>query len=168
MKYGLGVLAIIVIAFVAILLIVRQGPSSTSTSTAKKKTTATSLLDYDNSESSVQLTIQGRLTGEDQHQSVRITVTQSKRTVEIINGYEDNIIKSQTFPNTPAAYTNFIQAINNAGYSKSRKAVAETEIGICPSGNRYVYQLNKGSEKIQRLWADNCAAGDGNFAGRDR
>src|SRR5688500_1602323 len=137
MRYILGVIGVILVAFIAIILITRRGSGTSDTANSPKKPGAVSLFEHDNAESAVKLTIQGRLVGEDQRQSVRVTVTQSQRKIELLSGYNENVGKSQTFANTPAAYSTFLQALNNANYTKQRKGATEDERGTCPTGNRY-------------------------------
>lgn len=165
MRYILGVLGVILVAFVAIILITSRGSDTTGSANSPKKPAGVSLFDYDNGESAVKMTIQGRLVGEDRRQAARVTVTQSQRKIELLSGYEENVAKSETFANTPAAYSTFLRALNNANYTKKRKVVTDDERGTCPTGNRYIYELTKGTEKVQRLWATSCASGDGTFAG---
>ncbi len=162
----MGVLGVIVLAILVIVLIftrsTKTGPSSNA---SVKAPVVINLLDQDNANSSLKITTQGRLVGEDQRRSIRITVSQSQRTIEVIQGYENNVIKSQSFDNTPAAYSTFIRAINNAGFTKYRKGANGDERGACPQGQRYIYELNKGSERLQRLWSSSCNSSDGSLAG---
>jgi hypothetical protein len=166
MRYILGVFGVILLAILAIILIFTRSSNTGPASNASVKAPIViNLLEQDNAESNVKLTIQGRLVGEDQRRSIRITVNQSQRTIEVIQGYENNVIKSQSYPNTPAAYSTFIRAINNAGFTKYRKGANSDERGACPQGQRYIYELNKGSEQMQRLWSSSCNTSDGSLAG---
>lgn len=165
MRYGLGVLGIVVIALIAIVLIVSRPSTPPASKTVAKGPVIVKLLEHDNSDSAVKVTTQGPLVGEEQRRSVRITVTQSQRTVDIIQGYEQNTIKSETLPNTPAAYSTFIRALNNSGFTRYRKAITDDERGYCPQGNRYIYELYKGSQQLQRLWGSSCGNAEGSFAG---
>lgn len=166
MRYGLGVLGIVVVALIAIGLIVSRPNNATTTSKPVAKGPAVvNLLDHDKSDSAVKVTTQGRLVGEEQRRSVRITVTQSQRTIDVIQGYEGNVIKSETFSNTPAAYSTFIRALNTSGFTRYRKGANTDERGSCPQENRYIYEINKGGQQIQRLWSSSCGSADGSFAG---
>lgn len=166
MRYGLGILGIVVVALIAIVLIVSRPANTTSTSKPVAKAPAVvNLLDHDKSDSAVKLTIQGRLVGEEQRRSIRLTVSQSQRTVDVIQGYEGNVIKSETLPNTPAAYSTFLRALNNSGFTRYRKGANSDERGSCPQEYRFIYELNKGSQQIQRLWSSSCGSAEGSYAG---
>ncbi|GAC1387876.1 MAG: hypothetical protein NVS1B7_2260 [Candidatus Saccharimonadales bacterium] len=166
MKYALGVLAVIVVAFIAIILVTtRSTDTGNNANSAKKPAASINILDADNGSSAVKVTTQGHLIGEEQRRSVRITVSQSQRTVEILSGYEENITKSEVIANTPAAYSTFLRALNNANFVKSRKVLVDDERGTCPIGNRYVYELVKANTNIRRLWSNSCASSEGSFAG---
>ena len=165
MRYILGVLGVVLVAFLAIILITTHGPSNDGSANSPKKPAGINLFDYDNGDSAVKMTIQGRLVGEDQRQAIRVTVTQSQRHIDMLSGYEENASKSETFPNTPAAYSTLLHALNNANFTKKRKGITDDERGTCPTGNRYIYELKKGNDQVQRLWAASCATGEGTFAG---
>ena len=163
MRYILAVLGILAVTILAIFLLVRHPSSTTSANTTTQQ--PANLLDHDNSNSAVVMTIQGRLVGEDKYQAVRITVTQSLRTVDILSGYEENTAKTESFPNTPAAYATFIRALNLSNFTKVRKGMPTDERGYCPIGNRFIYQLSESGHDVQRLWNDSCSNAEGTFAG---
>jgi hypothetical protein len=166
MRYIVGVFGVILLAILAIVLIFTRSSSTGPRSNASVKAPVViKLLDQDNADSRVKVTTQGRLVGEDQRRSIRITVSQSQRTIEVIQGYENNVIKSQSFSNTPAAYSTFLRAINDAGFTKYRKGANGDERGACPQGQRYIYELNKGSERLQRLWGTSCTSNEGSLIG---
>jgi hypothetical protein len=166
MRYILGVLGVILIAILAIVwLVTRSTDPNPPSNTSAKAPVVINLLDHDNSDTSMKVTTQGRLVGEDQRRSIRITVNQSQRTIEVLQGYENRVIKSQSYPNNAAAYSTFIRAVNNAGFTKFRKGANSDERGACPQGQRFIFELNKGSERIQRLWGTSCTSSEGSLAG---
>jgi hypothetical protein len=166
MKYVLGVLGAVILAILAIVLIGGRGPDTDSNGQKPGAKKAVSVVDYSNNlNSEVSWTIQGRLVGQDQRKSVRIVVSQRERRFEILNGYEESVESVQRFQNSPAAYDTFLRALDAAGFSKERKVAVTDERGVCPQGNRYIYDLEDGSDHVLRSWSTTCSTAQGNFAG---
>jgi hypothetical protein len=160
MRYFLGFLvAIGLIVMVFILLI--HGFSGGD----KPKTPQTSLLDYANTDTVMQYTVDGPLTSDEQHQGLRISVGQDQDSIEIYQGYQNNVIKSKTYPNNSSSYAQFLRALQLLNYTKGNKDPNKTdERGFCPDGNRYIFEIINNSSDIQRYWATSCG-GQGNFGG---
>lgn len=162
MRYGLAVLVIAFLAIVTAVVFVGRGDSGPGASSAR----VTKVTDYENKDSaSVSWTQQGRLVGEDQRRAVRITITRSKRTVEILAGYPERVERSAEFPNSSEAFAAFTRALDTASFGRERNVVQPDERGVCPQGNRYIYRLTEGSEEIMRTWSDSCRTSDGPFGG---
>ena len=119
--------------------------------------------DYENSNSKMVLTTQGRLVGEDQRRSIRITVTESSRTVEQLNGYENTVANSESFTNTPDAYRYFLAALDKAEFTKARRTNTPDPVGTCALGNVYIYEIQDGSSEVMNHWSSTC--GPGSFGG---
>lgn len=160
-KYVAAVIGVIFLAFLAIYLIVSRGNNSN----APASTAPLKLTQYANSDSSVSYTVQGRIVGEDEHRAIRITINAEERRVDILAGYGDVIQKSQTFPNTATAYETFLAALDRTGFNASRKVSVTDPTGVCPLGNRFLYNLTSDGDKVVDTWGSSCRAGDGTFAG---
>ncbi|GAC1390575.1 MAG: hypothetical protein NVSMB46_00580 [Candidatus Saccharimonadales bacterium] len=163
MKYILGVLGIVFVLIFAIVLLVRQ--PSTKSSSDNPPAQKLVLSKYANSGANVQLTISGRLVGEDKRRAVRISVNQNQRTVEILDGYGEVVERSEQFSNTQPAYDNFLHALDNAQFTRSRKIPRDDERGTCPLGNRYNYELQVGNDVKSNLWNTSCSSAEGTFIG---
>lgn len=162
MRYGLAAAGMVVVAIIAIILIVGRSPAPDNPA---KRPTAVQLADYANQNSIVSFTTQGRLVGEDQRKAIRISVSPNERRIEILSGYEQFVERSQTYPNTQAAYETFLKALQNAGFARERKSAYSDSRGVCPLGSTYLYELSaSGSEKID-LWSTSCRSSEGTFAG---
>lgn len=150
---------IIITAFLVFVgyLLLRGGPNHVQTVTPTNK--PIKLTDYINSDSRVQLTINGRINSNELHRVIKISVAQNERTIDIYQGYENNILNSQRYDNNPAAYDSFMQAINLSGFAKPRRTALKSELGVCPLGFRYVYELFDNSNRKQRSWSATCNAG---------
>ncbi len=161
-------MTVIVGIILLIMLITRIGSNKSSTpKTASKKPAVVkpiSVTDYAQKDSKVVLTIDGKINGDDQHRAIRITVSPDFRVAEIIQGYENKVIKTQTDLNNRTAYTDFIYAINRYGFSKERKTASPDDRGACPLGNRYIYEIYDDGNSVMRRWAASCG-GIGTSAG---
>lgn len=124
-----------------------------------------SLVDYANSDSSVTMTIDGRINGDDVHRQIRIIVDQNQRELDIVQGYSGNVVDKHTFSNTPDAYNVFLHAINNSGFLLARKGITSNYVGQCPTGERFIYNLNQGISTLATRWTSDCGSNVGNLAG---
>lgn len=162
------ILTVIVGFALMIMIISRIGSGTKKDSPTKAKTSISktvNVTDYaDKGSSKVVLTIGGRINGDDQHRSIRITVDSYMRTAEIIQGYEDKVIQTQTAVNNPSAYEKFIFAISRYGFSKERKTTLTDDRGVCPLGQRFVYEIYNDNNLVMRRWATTCGS-NGTTAG---
>jgi hypothetical protein len=123
------------------------------------------LLDYIDRNTQVRYTIEGPVTANENHNTIRIAVTKDNRIIEVLSTYNGDTTISQTFTNNAAAFEDFMYAINGAGFMKrDPKATTADERGVCPTGQRYIYELIENGSVVNRLWSSSC--GDGNFAGQ--
>lgn len=159
MRYIVAIL--VVIALIIFGVVVLGGSNEPKPIPAVPK----SLMDYAVTDASARVTIDGRINGDDKHRAVRITVSRNERKVEVIQGYEGNVIQSQSYANNQEAYTNFLSAINRAGFSKERKTADKDERGVCPQGFRYIFELSNTNNGDMRRWSASCV-GFGTFGGQ--
>jgi hypothetical protein len=161
MRYILAVIGVILAAFIAILLIANRTPH-TSTPNLKG---AVKLTDYDHLNAIISHTTQGKLVGENERLGVRISISRSERKIEILRGYGETVERSNTYPNSQAGYEAFIRALDNAGFTKSRISKFSDYRGVCPLGNRYIYDLSYNEQHVTNLWSTSCNRTEGTFAG---
>lgn len=159
----------VIVGFVLLtMLITRIGSGNKPTAPKTKKSPAVvkpvSVTEYVQKDSKVVLTIDGKINGDDQHRAVRITISPDLRVAEVIQGYENKVIKSQTDLNNRTAYTDFLYALNRYGFSKERKTSQADDRGACPLGNRYIYEIYNDGNSVMRRWAASCG-GIGTSAG---
>jgi hypothetical protein len=89
-----------------------------------------------------------------------VTVGRDANTIEVIQGYEGQVIKAKTYPNNSEAYANFLRALQLLGYTRGvDDPKLSDERGYCPSGNRYVYEIISGAADVQRYWIGTCGVG---------
>lgn len=169
-RYYLAIITVVIVAILAVLLIIGLRPSAkkTTTNTGKSTTTKSKVAtanDLSNTDSEFRLTIRGHIVGEQEYRAIRITVSRTTRSIQILNGYEESVERTQTYANTQAAFTTFAKAIDLSGFTRTRTAKQADETGVCATGYRYIYEIVNGSKQELRSWATSCAAADGTFAG---
>lgn len=162
MRYLLGIVGAFILIILAIVLIFRIGGNNQ----AEKGTPQTVLTEYVNSDAVTRLTIDGKVVGKEKHYAVRVTVGRNNRTIEILNGYDGQVVQSREYDNDIAAYNVFLHALENAGFANEKEAKEEDETGVCPTGNRYIYELTENGNDEVRLWSTSCSRKEGNFAGK--
>jgi hypothetical protein len=131
--------------------------------TPRQTTPPLTLLDYIKRDSQVRFTIEGPVNANEAHNSIQVTVNKDNRVIEVLRTYATQVTTAQTFANNQTAYEDFMTALNNAGYIKRNQKKPDSEIGACPTGQRYIYELIDGGNTVTRLWSSTC--GDGNFSG---
>jgi len=158
MRYFLGFLAVIALIVLVFILVLRglSGPRQSNVQTL--------LTDYSETETVMQLTIDGAVKSDQEHRAVRITIGRDQNMIETIQGYQGHVLKSQTYPNNEDSYYVFLRAIQLLGYTKGDPDTAKSdERGVCPLGRRYIFEVVTGSASVQRYWSTSC--GRGTFKG---
>ncbi|HET7529017.1 MAG TPA: hypothetical protein VFJ84_02195 [Candidatus Saccharimonadales bacterium] len=118
---------------------------------------------YAGTNAQVSFTTDGMVNADQLHRSIRITVTNSEITLDVLKGYNPQIIRSKTFQNNQEAYTVFLKAINNSGFlaKTSNKKIPDDDAGQCPLGTRYILDLNNEGSDLSRTWASSCGSNVG-------
>jgi hypothetical protein len=89
-------------------------PASTTPTTPVVKT----LPQYSDTYAEVSYLTDGHINGEDQHRAIKIIVGQYQRKVQILSGYQYNVIEEHTQTNDQTAYEVFLKALNNEGFTR--------------------------------------------------
>jgi len=162
MKYVLSALAIMILAVFAVILLGRnsQNPQTTQTGTP-----TVNLVEYSNNESRVIFVQYGRVVSNEERRTLRITVEEDLRVIEVLKGYQGEIERRQTYSNNPDAYDVFLNALNDAGYTRERADAPQENSGLCSNGRRYNYELKKNEETVTKLWNTSCSPARGSFGG---
>ena len=159
-RYFIGVIAIILLLVLAVVFVFNRGDNPPATTQQPAQ-----LIDYADENSAVTLTTVGRVVGDDEHRSVRVTVSANERRIEILSGYNQNVISSQSYANTQAAYETFLSALGGQGFIRSKETNVTDSRSVCPTGVHYEYRVTVGSEQKSNLWAVSCDR-TGTFNGR--
>lgn len=167
-KYIVGFLVLAAFVFLGVTLF----QTATNGSDKDKAPTANtipakSLPEYAGTDAEVRVTVDGPIVGEETHRAIRITISRDERTLDILQGYQGLVIKTQDYDNDQAAFDVFLRAIDGLGFTSSKKAKVEDEFAACPMGTRYTYELinTDSPETDVRLWSVSCGFELGNFAG---
>lgn len=167
-RYAIGVLFII---GAIVLIVVGFNLIRSIFKGSDKDTQQTQHVDLGETASSgmpVRYTISGSTVGKDRHRAIRITVDRNSRRIDIVEGYDEQIVKSEQFDNTQAAYSAFVSALRGAGYTDNVDPEGRgDENRSCPLGLTYIYEVNPGSSGAFRTWSNSCSERYGSFAGND-
>lgn len=159
MKYFLGFLASIGLIILAFVLILHGFGGN-----AKETPKPTPLVDYANTSRTVELTVQGPVSADETHKAIRITVGQYAKQIEILQGYDETVAKTQSYSNTESAYAEFLRALDLNGFTRGTSTSAnKDDRGYCSTGYRYIIAMRDGADEKQRFWTSSC--GRGSFAG---
>jgi hypothetical protein len=159
MKYFFGFLISIGLIVLVVVLVIKGFSGN------DPKQQQAPLSDYAGTSSLMQLTISGPIVGDQQFHSYRITVGRDATTIETRVGYEGTVKDQRTYANNQESYTNFLRALDVAGFDEGdKKSANKDERGMCANGDRYVMQIKNGASDVQRFWSSTCR-GQGNFKG---
>lgn len=135
--------------------------------TTTPSTTTQSLASYSDTSAAVSMYVDGPVVANQEHDAVRITVDQNQSSIEVIKGYDDQVVAQRSYPNTQASYLEFLSALDTAGFTKGKTdPTLQNDLGACPFGNRYVYTMRDSSKEILHFWTTNCSGTRGTYGGR--
>lgn len=161
MKYILSVLGMIVFGIIAVILFARSADNGQNTQVGKQ---AVKVSDHINNQSKVEYTKYGSLVADEQRRTLRITVTENERTIEILKGYNEMVETRKTYPNNQDSYNVFMRSLDVAGFTREKKSKISDPVGACPSGYRFEYKLKQLNEDVSSLWNNSCQTMEGTLA----
>ena len=127
-----------------------------------KKTTP--LINYANTNTTVQFSEFGPYTADQDYQGFRINVGASETVIQTLQGYSQTITNTQTFNNNETGFADFLGALDLAGFQKGNPAPSKSDSrGYCATGDTYVFEILTDSGTSQRWWWTSC--NEGNFEG---
>lgn len=162
MRYFFGFLLAIALIIGTFILVLHgfEGRSSSQSITSL-------LTSYEDTDTTVQFTDDGPVSADQTHEGIRVNVGQYATTIQIYQGYQNDITTSKTFENNPASYGTFLRAIElldyTGGVTNPNSALADPR-GVCSIGQQYTFQIISGDgSNIQNYWTTSC--GGGTFKG---
>jgi hypothetical protein len=152
MRYIIGLFVTLGLLILLIVLIVHGGSHK-----AVVPNTTVSLESYATTDATVKLTIDGPIVASQNHNTAEITVGQNSTDLQLIQGYDGNVITSKTFTNSTNGYDAFLHALAHAGFTEGNTSSAlKDESGICAQGDRYIFELQQDGKDLERYWATSC------------
>ncbi|QQS19052.1 hypothetical protein IPL68_03335 [Candidatus Saccharibacteria bacterium] len=124
----------------------------------------TKLSSYAHSGTSTEFLMAGPIVVSQNYRSIRITVDSSQSKIELMSGYDGQVMRQEVFPGSQEAYLSFLKGLDTLGFSKGNKTTLKDERGQCPLQYRYVYSLKNNGSDVFRYWSTPC--GTGSFGGR--
>lgn len=122
--------------------------------------------EQNNASSSVQLITKGKIVAPEDHREIRITISQDRRSAQVIQGYDGKVIKTMSLPNTPNSYQEFLYAIQAEGFMAEKVEPLVTDRnGVCSTARQYEYKLRFNGATRSSLWSSSCSSRDGTFGG---
>lgn len=150
---GLGIVILVIVLLVRLF----SGPHGTPA----PKIDITS---YANTGASATLVLQGPNVVDQDYREVKITVGRDTNEIDLIQGYEGHVIKSQMYPSNSTAFSAFLQSLDLLGFSKGTTKDLGDYRGYCPFGSRYLYKFNNGTSDVFNYWSTSCG-GQSTFKG---
>ena len=159
MRYLIGFLGVVAILILIIVLIVRGGGNSGGSDNID-------LADYLTSTSQVRFTLDGQVSASETHYVSRISVNQNEATIDIMQGYEGDVIRSRTYPMNQNSYAAFLLSLKRAGFTVGNTdRDLRDERGFCPLGSRFIYELYDDGRLTTRFWNTSCNNKEGTYKG---
>ncbi len=110
------------------------------------------------------LYVDGPINDDSDHRTIKIFVDRNQVGIDIIQGYQGNVIDGRRYTNNQQGYAVFLQALAHLNFTKgSSSAKLQDERGYCPTGNRFIYQFLASGSSSFRYWSTSC--GQGSFGG---
>lgn len=160
LRYFIGFIATVTLIILLIVLIFHGGGKP------KTQTTTKSLPSYSTTDAEVSLTIEGPIVADQNYRSIIITVSNNEAVYEQTQGYQGSVQNQQSYPNNVDAYNNFLYAIARAGFTLGdNSADLKNDLGYCPTGNRFIFQLTQDNQTLQRYWTTSCSGTPASFKG---
>jgi hypothetical protein len=160
-KYLVG--GVIIFLLVIIGVIVFAGGNDKEPVVEVQKVSVGEFVDTD---AVVRYIVDGPINATEEHETVRIAVDRTARSVDIMRGYQGEVVKSQLFPNNIDAFNTFVKALEQAEFSEARRRPTQTDsTGVCPTGRRYFYQIIENSQTKLDIWNTSCSSSLGTFTG---
>ena len=157
-RYIAGFLLAVGLIIVVIFLIIRglaTGPSASSPNVPAN------LSNYVGTSTAMQFTIDSLVASNDTHYDIVINVSNYQATLTVTQGYDGQVLRTQSYPMTSSSYAVFLRALEFNGFTQGNTDPSlKDERGRCALGNRYIYEIIDGNgNDIQRFWYTSCGSG---------
>ena len=152
MRYFIGFLITIGLIILLIVLLLGGGGGKSKTIVTPK-----TLASYATTDAQVSLTIDGPVNADQNHQQIQIIVDNGQATFQQIQGYNGQVVSSQSYNNTAASFYSFLRALEFANFTLGNSSSSlSDDRGYCPLGDRYIVELTQDGKNLERYWATSC------------
>lgn len=157
---------LVVIGLIWLIVLLFQSIFSNSNDTVTTQPDIPELSTYADTSAVATLFIDGPIVANQEHKSVRISVDRNQSRIEVISGYDNNVISQQAFASTEASYKQFLSALDRLSFTQGDTDLdKQTPDGSCPFGRRYTYTLKSASESVVNFWTTSCSPKGGTYQG---
>ena len=163
-----AVLLMIIAAVVLVSGLLWAGQSLFGGGSTEKEDTVSAgqkLLDKPTDATSVRMSVRGPIVAKENHYSIALSISQTERIITTFQGYDGKVIDSQTLGNTAAAFSDFMAALNRAGFMVETKGVGTENQGSCAVGQLIFFEILSEGKSVGKLWTTSCSKLNGNFGG---
>jgi len=147
---GLVALAFAVLVMVVLVKVLTGG--------GKAPSQQIDLGNYAHTDATVTLLVDGPTKVDQDHRQVRISVSATRNTIAILQGYQGTVVASRSYTSNDAAFGAFLQALKLMNFTHGAATPADYR-GYCPASNRYVYTFDGGDKTHFTYWTTNCGQG---------
>ena len=166
----LPAILIIIVTIVAIFALVTLGRAifSRNSGQVEADDSAKRALLTTDPDRSVRMTVRGPIVSDEDFRSYTIEVSPISRRMTTYSGFENTQLDNKQFDNNTEAYTEFVNALQRAGFTKGTVTSIDNEEnmrGICAGGRLYTFELAQSQSLSQQLWTTSCRNTTGTFRG---
>lgn len=109
----------------------------------------------------VKMTIRGAIVSSENARTYEVDVTPTSRSITLYSGYDGTVLSKQVYDNSPAAYEQFVYALDKANMTKSRNIDDTDTRGVCATGRLYTFALERDTTIDSSLWTSSCGSAKG-------
>lgn len=113
----------------------------------------------------VRVTVRGQIVANENFRSYQVTITPNERRMSVYKSYLSELVDSISLGNNVPAYTEFVYALDKAGFSRSKPLPTESDnvLGVCASGTLVEFDILKNGESIYHVWTSSCSGSKGSL-----
>jgi hypothetical protein len=154
MKYLVAVFGVFILVILGVILLTRGKSKKPVTTTNQTK-----LIDYrNNTEAKIEYYTEGPIVAKENHYAYRITISPNARTMDVMKGYEGEVVRTKTYDNTPNALGAFLEALGRTNFTRTKVSTAKYD-AICSGGWRSTFKLTNNGDDVVDSWTASCSAG---------
>lgn len=138
---------------IALIILLFSGNSSTVT----KQSAPRLLSSYSDTNSVTTMTINGPITAQSTHTTIRVSVTRDSATFQQFVGYDGTVVVAKSYSNSVNSYSAFLRALAHAGFNLGVTNPSITDpTGYCPLGSIYTFNLQDQGTDVYKFWTTSC------------